>query len=148
MEPKTGSFAWLELGTTDRKSAKDFYSSLLGWASEDMAMGPDMTYTIFRVSRGDVAGAYQLMKEQLDMHVPPHWMLYVSVLNADESAAKGGQARSQTDCGSLRYSECRAICRDTGSNGCVHQHLPSGKTSRHDRLWRHRRVVLGRSEHH
>jgi predicted enzyme related to lactoylglutathione lyase len=88
MEPKTGSFAWLELGTTDRKAAKDFYSHLFGWTSEDMAMGPDMTYTIFRIGGGDVAGAYQLMKEQLDMHVPPNWILYVKVVNADESAAK------------------------------------------------------------
>jgi predicted enzyme related to lactoylglutathione lyase len=88
MEPKRGSFAWLEIGTTDRKAAKNFYSILFGWASEDRAMGPDMTYTIFKIGGDDVAGAYQLMKEQLDMHVPPHWMLYVSVVNADESAAK------------------------------------------------------------
>jgi predicted enzyme related to lactoylglutathione lyase len=89
VEPKTGSFAWLELATTDRKAAKDFYSSLFGWTSEDMAMGPEMTYTIFRIGAGDVAGAYQLMKEQLELHVPPHWILYVNVVNADESAAKG-----------------------------------------------------------
>jgi predicted enzyme related to lactoylglutathione lyase len=91
MESKTGSFAWLELATIGRKAAKDFYSSLFGWASEDMPMGPDMTYTIFRISKGDVAGAYELMKEQLDMHVPPHWMLYVNVVSADESAAKAVQ---------------------------------------------------------
>ena len=88
MESKAGSFAWLELATTDRKAGKDFYSSLFGWTSEDMSMGPEMTYTIFRIPGGDVAGAYQLMKEQLEMHVPPHWMLYVKVTNADESAAK------------------------------------------------------------
>ena len=95
METKVGSFAWLELATTDHKAAKTFYSSLFGWTSEDMPMGPDMTYTIFRVGGGDVAGAYQLMKEQLAMHVPPHWMLYVKVVNVDESAAKAVKLGAQ-----------------------------------------------------
>jgi uncharacterized protein len=88
MEVKTGSFCWLELGTTDRKTAKTFYSDLFGWTSEDMPMGSDMTYTIFRSGGNDVAGAYDLMKEQLQAHVPPHWMLYVKADNADASASK------------------------------------------------------------
>src|SRR5690349_7730900 len=88
MEPKTGSFCWLELGTTDRKSGKAFYSNLFGWTGEDMPMGPDMVYTIFRTGSDDVAGGYELMKDQLDAHVPPHWMLYVRVDDADASASK------------------------------------------------------------
>src|SRR5262245_55057425 len=88
MEPKTGSFCWLELGTTDRKSAKPFYSNLFGWTGEDHPMGPEMTYTIFRSGDSDVAGVYDLMKEQIAAHVPPHWMLYIKVDNADAAAAK------------------------------------------------------------
>jgi hypothetical protein len=88
MEPKVGSFCWLELATTDRIAAKKFYSNLLGWTAEDQPMGPDMTYTMFRLGANDAAGAYQLMKEQLDAHVPPHWMLYIKVESADASAAK------------------------------------------------------------
>ena len=87
MEQKAGSFCWLELGTTDRKAAKDFYTKVFGWAAEDLPMGPD-TYTIFRLDGNDVGGAYQLMKEQLDANVPPHWMLYVKVESADAAAAK------------------------------------------------------------
>ena len=88
MEPNTGSFCWLELGTTDRKAAKTFYSNLFGWSGEDMPMGPDMVYTILRSGGNDVAGAYALMKEQVAAHVPPHWMPYIKVENADASAAK------------------------------------------------------------
>jgi predicted enzyme related to lactoylglutathione lyase len=91
MESKVGSFCWLELGTTNRDAAKKFYSNLFGWTGEDMEMGPDMAYTIFRLGGKDVSGAYQLMKEQLDAHVPPHWILYVKVESADASAAKGVQ---------------------------------------------------------
>src|SRR5687767_2409489 len=88
MEPKVGSFCWLELGTTDQNAAKRFYSNLFGWVGDDRSMGPDMTYTIFNLGGKDVAGAYTLMKEQTDAHVPPHWMLYVKVDNADSYAAK------------------------------------------------------------
>src|SRR6266536_96528 len=91
MESKVGSFCWLELGTTNRVAAKSFYSSLFGWTGEDLEMGPDMAYTILRLGGKDVGGAYQLMKEQVDAHVPPHWMLYVKVESADASAAKGVQ---------------------------------------------------------
>ena len=88
MEPKTGSFCWLELGTSNRNAAKKFYSSLLGWTGEDMPMGPDMTYTIFRVGGKDVCGAYDLMKDQIEAHVPPHFMPYIKVVSADASAAR------------------------------------------------------------
>jgi uncharacterized protein len=88
MEPKTGAFCWLELGTTDQNAAKAFYSRLFGWSVEDIPMGPDMTYTIFRLGGKDAGGAYTLMKEQVDARVPPHWMLYVKVDSADDSAAK------------------------------------------------------------
>jgi uncharacterized protein len=95
MEPKVGSFCWLELGTSDQAAAKKFYSNLFGWTAEDVPMAPDMPYTMFRKDGSDVCGAYRLMKEQVDAHVPPHWMLYVKVESADASAAKavklGGQ---------------------------------------------------------
>ena len=95
MEPKVGSFCWLELGTSDQTAAKKFYSNLFGWTAEDVPMAPDMPYTMFRKDGNDVGGAYRLMKEQVDAHVPPHWMLYVKVESVDASAAKavklGGQ---------------------------------------------------------
>jgi predicted enzyme related to lactoylglutathione lyase len=88
MEPKVGSFCWLELGTTDRVAAKSFYSNLFGWTGADMPMGPDMTYTILRLGSNDAGGAYQLTKDEIAAHVPPHWMLYIKVDNADQAAAK------------------------------------------------------------
>jgi len=88
MEPKAGSFCWIELGTTDQNAAKKFYTNLFGWTAEDMSMGPEMTYTMLRLGGKDVGGVYKLMKDQVDNHVPPHWMPYIKVNSADESAAK------------------------------------------------------------
>jgi hypothetical protein len=85
----------MELGTTDRSAAKNFYSNLFGWTGQDLPMGPDMAYTIFQLGGNDVGGAYQLMKEQLDAHIPPHWMLYIKVTSADASAEKAVQLGAQ-----------------------------------------------------
>lgn len=82
-----GSFCWMELGTSDSGAAKKFYSSLFGWESEDTPAGPGMTYTMLRLGGKDVGALYQLT-EQYHKGVPPHWLCYVSVISADESAAK------------------------------------------------------------
>ena len=83
-----GSFCWMELGTTDQNAAKNFYQSLFGWTSMDFPMGPSGMYTIFRLQDRDCAAAYTLMKEMLDAGVPPHWMVYLSTDNVDESTRK------------------------------------------------------------
>jgi predicted enzyme related to lactoylglutathione lyase len=87
MELKSGSFCWVELGTTDQNAAKRFYSSMLGWKADDQPMGPDAVYTLFRINGKDAGGLYTLNKEQVAQGVPPHWMLYVKVDSADASAA-------------------------------------------------------------
>ena len=37
-----GAFCWIELGTSDQKAAKDFYTRLFGWSFVDNDMGPGM----------------------------------------------------------------------------------------------------------
>ena len=36
MESKPGSFAWIELATTDTAGAKSFYTNLFGWKADDV----------------------------------------------------------------------------------------------------------------
>ena len=83
-----GSFCWIELATTDQNAAKNFYGSLFGWVPNDMPMGPDGVYTIFRLNGRDAAAGYTLRADQRSQNVPPHWMLYIAVDNVDASAAK------------------------------------------------------------
>jgi uncharacterized protein len=83
-----GSFCWIELGTTDQTAAKSFYSSLFGWAAADMPMGPNDFYTMFKLEGRDAAAAYTLRPEHRSQGVPPHWMLYVAVDNADAVAPR------------------------------------------------------------
>jgi uncharacterized protein len=83
-----GTFCWVELGTTDSEAAKKFYTELFGWGIEDHPMGPAGVYTILKQDGKDVGGAYKLEPEMMNNGVPPHWLSYVSVASADESAAK------------------------------------------------------------
>src|SRR5437660_166619 len=86
-----GEFSWVELGTTDQAAAKTFYSSLFGWAAKDMPMGPNEFYTMFRLEGRDAAAGYTIRAEDRAKGVPPHWMMYIAVQSADETAGKVGQ---------------------------------------------------------
>ena len=83
-----GSFCWIELGTTDQQAAKKFYGDLLGWTPLDFPMGPDDFYTIFNLDGRNTSAAYTLKPEMISQGVPPHWMLYMAVASADDTAAK------------------------------------------------------------
>ncbi len=83
-----GNFCWLEVGTTDTIAAKKFYSGLFGWTANDIPIGENEFYTIFMKDGKDAAALYKLRPDMLSMGVPPHWGIYVSVKNVDESAKK------------------------------------------------------------
>jgi uncharacterized protein len=83
-----GTFAWLELGTSDHDAAKQFYTSLFGWTFNEFPMDEGYSYTIFQKNGKDVAACYKLMPDMLANGVPPHWMSYVAVDSADDAANK------------------------------------------------------------
>ncbi len=88
MKHPAGNFCWFELGTTDQKGAKDFYGKLFGWKAVDTPLPPEMggVYTMFTLNGKEVGATYTLGAQQAG--VPPHWMPYVAVDNADAIAAK------------------------------------------------------------
>jgi len=87
-ELKPGTFCWIELGTSDGDAAKNFYTQLFGWDYVDNPMGEAGVYTILKLGGKDVGGLYNLMPDMVAQGVPPHWMSYVLVTNADETAEK------------------------------------------------------------
>ena len=83
-----GTFCWVDLATSDRAGAKKFYGGLFGWTFDDLPAGPDMSYTLSKLSGADVGGMGDLMDDQKKMGIPPHWMSYVAVENAEAAAQK------------------------------------------------------------
>jgi len=87
-EYKPGTFCWVELGTSNAEEAKKFYTTLFGWGFTDNPMGPSEVYTILKLDDKDVGALYQLNSEMTAQGIPPHWLSYVSVTSADETAQK------------------------------------------------------------
>src|SRR5262245_48073390 len=90
-----GTFCWQDITTPDDKAAKQFYSSLFGWEINDLPMGGGLFYTMMQLQGKDVAGLSPQNEEMKAQGIPPFWMSYVSVANADETVNKakalGGQ---------------------------------------------------------
>jgi predicted enzyme related to lactoylglutathione lyase len=83
-----GSFAWIELATTDQNAAKSFYAELFGWGFRDDPIGPTDFYTMFQVEGRNAAAAYTMSVKETLGGMPPHWNIYISVTSADETTAK------------------------------------------------------------
>ena len=73
--------------TSDEAGAAKFYTQVFGWQTADFP-GAGMKYTIWKQNGKDVAG---LMKRPTD-DIPPHWMGYVTVADADAIAKKAAEA--------------------------------------------------------
>jgi len=83
-----GTFCWIDMGSPDPEASKKFYTELFGWTYVDAPAGPDMVYTLFKLNGHDVCAMYQMQDDQKAQGIPPHWSSYVSVVSADETAAK------------------------------------------------------------
>jgi predicted enzyme related to lactoylglutathione lyase len=87
-----GTFCWPELYTTDQVGAKAFYAKLFGWEIREIPMGPNAAYTIFTLNGEDAAACYGALPNMAERGIRPHWISYVSVASADETAAKTSAA--------------------------------------------------------
>jgi len=89
-----GALCWTELLTGDTEKAKTFYTQLIGWKAEPMPM-PQGVYTVFK--RADGVGAAGMMQLRDDMRgVPPNWLSYFQVEDAQATVKKAGQASAKT----------------------------------------------------
>ena len=101
-----GTPSWVDLGSPDLDAAVEFYGALFGWEVAE-SQSPEQTggYRIAILSGKTVAGMMPLMQEGQ----PPAWTTYVSVEDADATAAAVERGRRQCD--------CRADGRDGRSAG-------------------------------
>jgi predicted enzyme related to lactoylglutathione lyase len=94
--PQIGEASWHELTTSDHVAAFDFYSKLFGWEKQsEMDMGGGSMYLIFGRSGGGpmLGGMWTWNRPEHTM--PPNWMTYFKVADADQTAERikqlGGQ---------------------------------------------------------
>ncbi len=86
-----GTFSWTDLNTTDQDGAKGFYSGLFGWEITDMPVGDDSVYSMAAIDGKWVAAISPQPQQQRDAGVPPAWNSYVTVEDADATAARAAE---------------------------------------------------------
>jgi uncharacterized protein len=119
----SGSFCWVELGTTDQAGAKSFYAALFGWTPTDYPMGPTDYYTMFKLNDSNAAAAYSMRAEERAT-IPPHWSLYVAVDSADDSARLAGELGGKVIEGPfdvMTFGRMAVIQDPTGAVFCIWQ---------------------------
>jgi predicted enzyme related to lactoylglutathione lyase len=86
-----GTFCWVGLATPDPVGAKAFYTSLFGWQTEDLSAGEAGRYTLLRRDGKEVAILYRQTAEARAADAPPHWTSFISVDDAEATAARAGE---------------------------------------------------------
>jgi uncharacterized protein len=109
-----GSFCWAEVGTVQTKKTKAFYAELFGWTYEDKPAGQFGVYTMCKLGGKELAGLFEMPPEMTKMGVPPHWMSYIAVENADASAKKIQQHGGKVQQGPFDVMDVgrMAVCQD------------------------------------
>jgi predicted enzyme related to lactoylglutathione lyase len=85
-----GGFCWNELATRDLNAAKVFYSRVFGWGIKSNRMPDGSEYVEWQVNGRSVGGG-QAMGSMYPPEVPPHWLVYFAVANADDTIRRGEQ---------------------------------------------------------
>jgi len=83
-----GTVSWVELATTDQKAGVAFYRALFDWGLNEQPMGPTEVYSMFQLRGLEVGAAYTMRDDEQKMGVPPHWNLYVTVADVEDSARR------------------------------------------------------------
>jgi predicted enzyme related to lactoylglutathione lyase len=116
-----GTFAWVDLRTTDLADARRFYAELFGWSYAGADTGGRGAYTAASLAGDAVAGLKPLAEEQSAQGVAPFWLNYVAIESADAAAGRarelGGAVHAEPfDTGAGRVS---VIADPTGARLCL-----------------------------
>lgn len=83
-----GRFCWVDLSTYDVERAARFYQSVFGWDVVESDTGDGPRYLFFAQDGQTVAGLGELEEPLREQGIPPAWNHYVSVADADATAAR------------------------------------------------------------
>lgn len=120
-----GQIAWHDLTVPDAGAVKEFYTEVLGWTAEPVAMPGYQDYTMADAGGAAVAGVCHARGD--NARLPPQWLMYVTVLDLDQ-ALERCQARGGVVIDGPRGDADRfAVIRDpAGAHLALYQKASSG----------------------
>jgi predicted enzyme related to lactoylglutathione lyase len=95
-EPKYGQISWRDLTVPNAEEVRDFYAAVVGWTFTDHPMGDYADYNVHAGGSDTPPVAGIVHARGINAHVPPQWLMYVTVESVDASVAAavrlGGEA--------------------------------------------------------
>ncbi len=82
-----GSIVWHDLTVPNADEVRAFYSQVVGWKSEPVSMGDYDDFNMISPDDGQCAAGICHARGS-NAKLPPQWLIYISVADADEAAAK------------------------------------------------------------
>lgn len=80
-----GSIEWRDLTVVNAEAVSDFYTQVVGWQRKPISMGEYDDFTMDN-NQGTIVGICHAKGDNADL--PPQWLMYVRVENAERSAQK------------------------------------------------------------
>jgi predicted enzyme related to lactoylglutathione lyase len=115
-EYRPGTFCWVELATADLEAARAFYVPLLGWELEDDPISSEEPYLRATVAGRPVAAMFDPPSQR---GRPANWASYVSVEDADASAARARDLGGQVVMGPFDVRDAARIAVIQDPQGAV-----------------------------
>ena len=109
-----GAFSWVDLATEDAAVARAFYPGVFGWDLDDTDAGGGNVYTMCRVDGDAVCGLFEISADMPSAGVPPGWMNYVTVSDADAVTARAKELGADVIDDAVDVSDAgrKAVLRD------------------------------------
>jgi len=83
---ETGKIGWIDITVEDATGLRDFYARVVGWEAEDVGMGDYSDFNMTLPGSGEPAvGVCHARGGNAEL--PPQWLIYIVVADADASAA-------------------------------------------------------------
>lgn len=83
----TGAITWTDLTIPNAEEVKSFYENVVGWKAAPISMGDYEDYSMTS-SDGEIPYAGICHTRGVNAHLPPQWLIYITVENVDASAKK------------------------------------------------------------
>ena len=82
-----GKIEWCDLTVDDADSLRDFYGEVVGWEPSGVSMGDYFDYSM-NLPGTDTAVAGVCHARGSNANIPPQWLIYVRVDDADAAAQR------------------------------------------------------------
>src|SRR5262245_49131080 len=87
-----GEFCWVELATPSGRAGFDFYSRVFGWGAVEQELrlpGRTVPYAVLYHGGRHIGSVYEMMAEQREGGLAPHWLPYLSVDSLERVIREG-----------------------------------------------------------